>query len=232
MGASHWGSGKEHSRPRSLIHRRSAAATWAASAAGLTRPELTLTRQATAASTACDTAQSSSRADPRSPAEPASRTASSLPAAGSGISQPVRWASTASSAQSTSPGVSSRNRCAARMSRSVHGAAWQSGPHVPDRGDTTTAGDAVTTEPAASRAVPSGIAASTGKSIPSANTAACPGGRVTRYRDCAPVRFMVAPTVSRSSAAGSRCTILTAVFLITSGMSLAGICSAMTRPSP
>jgi hypothetical protein len=43
---------------------------------------------------------------------------------------------------------------------------------------------------------------------------------------------MVAPTVSRSSAAGSRWVIFTAVFLITSGTRRAGICSAMISPSP
>ena len=59
------------------------------------------------------------------------------------MSHPVRWASTATSAQRTRPGSAARVRCAARMSRSVQGAARQSGPQVPERGDTMSAGDAV-----------------------------------------------------------------------------------------
>ena len=68
--------------------------------------------------------------------------------------------------------------------------------------------------------------------MPSEKAAAWPGGRVTRYRDWAWVAFIVAPTASRSSAAGSRWVIFTAVFLMTSGTRRAGICSAITRPSP
>lgn len=104
------------------------------------------------------------------------------------------------------------------------------------RGRTTPAGEAVAASPAASpaasRAVPSGIRVSSGKSMPSANTAASPGLSVTRNRFCAWVMFIVAPTASRSSAAGSRWVIFTAVFLMTSATSRSGICSAMTRPSP
>jgi hypothetical protein len=51
--------------------------------------------------------------------------------------------------------------------------------------------------------------------------AASPGGSVTRYCDWAGVRFMVAPAASRSSAAGSRWTILTAVFFGPQRLSLA-----------
>ena len=53
--------------------------------------------------------------------------------------------------------------------------------------------------------------------MPSANTAASPGGSDTTCRDWSASRFMVAPTSSRSSAAGSRCSTLSAVFLIASG---------------
>ena len=124
-------------------------------------------------------------------------------------------------------------RWAARMSRSVHGLATHSAPQVTLRTEATVAGLAWCCGPAiVSRAVPSGIWTRSGWSIPSVATAASPGLSVTRYRDWAGLRFMVAPTASRSSAAGSRCTILIAVFLVTSATSRAGICSAMMMPSP
>ena len=91
------------------------------------------------------------------------------------------------------------------------------------RGRTTPAGPAVPASPAAcpaaSRPVPSGIRASSGKSMPSVNTAASPGLSVTRNRFCAWLMFIVAPTASRSSAAGSRWVIFTAVFLNKFGQS-------------
>jgi len=90
------------------------------------------------------------------------------------------------------------------MSRSVQGRPAQSAPQVMLRGRTTPAGAAVVASPVASRAVPSGIRVSSGKSMPSVNTAASPGLSVTRNRFCAWVMFIVAPTASRSSAAGSR----------------------------
>ena len=102
------------------------------------------------------------------------------------------------------------------MSRSVQGRPTQSAPQVMLRGRTTPAGVAVAACAAASRLVPSGIWASSGKSMPSANTAASPGRSVTRNRFWACVMFIVAPTASRSSAAGSRWVIFTAVFLMTS----------------
>ena len=148
------------------------------------------------------------------------------------MGQPVRCARTDSSVHSLIAGYSSSARWATRMSRSVQGRPTQSAPQVMLRGRTTPAGVAVTASVAASRLVPSGICASSGKSMPSANTAASPGLSVTRNRFCAGVMFIVAPTASRSSAAGSRWVIFTAVFLITSGMRRSGICSAMTRPSP
>ncbi|MFD1147171.1 hypothetical protein ACFQ3T_08540 [Saccharothrix hoggarensis] len=83
-----------------------------------------------------------------------------------------------------------------------------------------------------SRSSPSGMPSSTGRSMPSANTAARPGGNDTTCRDRTSSSFMVAPTASRSSAAGIRSTIFSAVFFRTSGMILAGICSAITTPSP
>ena len=68
--------------------------------------------------------------------------------------------------------------------------------------------------------------------MPSAKTAATPGASDTTCRDWGSSRFMAAPTSSRSSRAGSRWTTLSAVFLTASGISLAGICSAITSPSP
>ena len=85
---------------------------------------------------------------------------------------------------------------------------------------------------ARSRCSPYGTRTRSGRSIPSANTAATPGSRDTTWRDWSGLRFMVAPTSSRSSAAGSRCRIFSAEFLITSGTSLAGICSATMIPVP
>ena len=68
--------------------------------------------------------------------------------------------------------------------------------------------------------------------MPSAKTAASPGRSVTRKRFCAGVMFIVVPTASRSSAAGRRWVIFTAVFLMTSATRRSGICSAMMSPSP
>ncbi len=79
---------------------------------------------------------------------------------------------------------------------------------------------------------PSGTRTRSGRSMPSANTAAEPGWSETTWRDCSSLRFMAAPTSDLSSSAGSRCTTFSAVFLTTSEMSLVGICSATTMPSP
>ena len=68
--------------------------------------------------------------------------------------------------------------------------------------------------------------------MPSVNTAASPGPSVTRNRFWAGVMFIVAPTVSRSPAAGSRWVIFTAVFLMTSPSRRSGIRSVRMTPSP
>ena len=199
--------------------------TCEASPTGLTRPAITPDLEFTARSTPCEIAQSRSLAGIICSSD-------SSVVFGTGIGQPVRCASTDSSVHSLIPGYSSSARCATRISRSVHGLPTQSAPQVMLRGWTMLAGVDVSAETPASRTEPSGIRASSGKSIPSANTAASPGRSVTRYRLCASVMFIVAPTTALSSAAGSRCAIFTEVFLMTSGISRPGICSAMTRPSP
>ena len=79
---------------------------------------------------------------------------------------------------------------------------------------------------------PNGTRILIGRSMPSANTAATPGSSDTTWRDWPSSRFIAAPTRSRSSAAGSRCITLSAVFLTTSLTSFEGICSAITSPSP
>ena len=129
--------------------------TCAASPTGLTRRAMTGTRAFTAASTPCEMAQSRSR-------DGIICTRDSSAGRGTGMGQPVRCPRTDSSAHSRMAGYSSRARWATRMSRSVHGRAVQSAPHVVLRDRTTPAGVAVTASAAASRPVPSGIRASSG----------------------------------------------------------------------
>jgi hypothetical protein len=158
-----------------------AACTWAASAAGSViagpaRPPTASTadaREATAASTACDSAHWRTRAG-------SSAKAARVAGLGAGIGHPVRCASTASSAQSRTQPTASSARCAARMSRSVQGRAWHSAPQVTERGCTTVRASLVSEGEATSRSVPSFMVTRIGKSIASAKTAARPGGRVTR----------------------------------------------------
>lgn len=202
-----------------------AAQTCAASAGGLTAGMISGPSAPTAASTPCEIAHSARLAG-------SARTAPSRSGRGTGIGQPATCASTANSAHSLLPGSALSVRCASRISRSVHGRATHSAPHVVLLGRTTAQASLVTGAAAVSRSVPSLTLIKIGRSMPSANAAASPGASVTRYLDCGGVRLIVAPTASLSSAAGSRCTTLIAVFLMTSGMSLAGICSAMIRPSP
>jgi len=77
------------------------------------------------------------------------------------MGHPVRWASTDSSAHRVIPGWRSAARWPVRMSRKVHGLAWQSAPQVMLRTVATVTG--LTVGPrVASRAVPSVIRASTG----------------------------------------------------------------------
>jgi hypothetical protein len=187
---------------------------------------------AMAASTACDTAHCISRSPSGAAFMSAFLSRESTAGSGTGIGQPARCAATVSSAHSRSHGCSASSRCACRISRSVQGRARQAGPQPADRRLTTLAQSAANGGVRNSRSEEKLILIRIGLSMPSANTAACPGGSVTRYRLWAGVMFMVAPTLSRSSAAGSRCTILTAVFFTTSGITRAGICSAMISPSP
>ena len=130
-------------------------AACAVSPTGLTRPTMTGILTRTAASTPCEIAQSRSRDGIISSSD-------SSAVRGTGMGQPVRCASTVSSAHSRMAGYSSSARWATRMSRSVHGRSVQSAPQVMLRGWTTRAGLAVGAWAAASRAVPSGMRASSG----------------------------------------------------------------------
>ena len=147
-----------------------AAQTWPASAAG---SAITAARAATAASTACDSAHWRTRAG-------SAVIAASAVGWGTGVGHPVRCASTASSAHGRIGPAPSSARCAARMSRSVHGRAWHSAPQVAERGRTTARASPAGTGGPASRGLPSVTRTRIGKSIPSEKTAACPGGSVTR----------------------------------------------------
>jgi hypothetical protein len=168
--SSHCGSSGWQSHSARSSRAVMAAQTWTASPAG---SAIAAARAATAASTACDSAHWRTRAG--SPV-----IAPSVAGCGTGVGQPVRWASTASSAQARIGPEPSSSRCAVRMSRSVHGRAWHSPPQVADRGCTTARASAAGTGGADSLALPSFTRTRIGKSMPSENTAACPGGRVTR----------------------------------------------------
>lgn len=219
--SSHSGSSAGHSHWSRSALARIAAWAWRASAPAFG----TAGRAATAASTACAVAHWLTR-------HVSALKLASAAGLGTGTGHPVRCASTASSAHSRTQGKSPSARRAARMSLSVHGRDAHSVPQVADLGVTTDVASRVAAAVAISRSEPSFIFTRTGKSIPSEKTAACPAASVTRKRDWLGVAFIVAPTASRSSAAGSRWVILTAVFLMASGTSRAGICSAITRPSP
>jgi hypothetical protein len=134
---------------------RMTAVTWTASAAGLTRALIAGTRAATAASAAWDRAQSRSRPS-------IDRRLAVNAGAGRGMSQPVRCATTDSSAHKVIRGSVTMARCAARIWPSMHGPARQSGPQVGLRGPITGPAEAVTAGLAASRALPSGIRTSSG----------------------------------------------------------------------
>ena len=112
-------------------------------------------REATAASTAWDRAQSRSR-----DSIPAKVAANAGP--GMGMAQPVRCASTDSSAHMVIRGSRSAARWAARTCRSVHGDARQSSPQVGLRGVISVVGDAAGAGWLISRLVPSGIRVSSG----------------------------------------------------------------------
>ena len=79
-----------------------------------------------------------------------------------GMSQPVRWASTDSSAHTVIRGSLIAARWAARTCRSVHGDGLQSGPQVGLREVISGPGEAAGAGPAVSRLVPSGIRVSSG----------------------------------------------------------------------
>jgi hypothetical protein len=168
--SSHCGSSGWQSHSARSIRAVIPAPTWAASAAG---SAITAARAATAASTACDSAHWRTRAG-------SAASAASAAGRGTGVGHPVRCASTASSAHTRSgPGPASA-RSAARRSRSVHGRARHSAPQVADLGCTTARASPAGTGGPASRGLPSATWTRIGKSIPSENTAACPGGSVTR----------------------------------------------------
>jgi hypothetical protein len=76
--------------------------------------------------------------------------------------QPVRCASTDSSAHKVIRGSPIAARWAARTCRSVHGDDRQSGPQVGLREVISGAGDAVGAGPVISRLVPSGVRVSSG----------------------------------------------------------------------
>jgi hypothetical protein len=116
---------------------------------------MTGVRASRAASTPCEIAQSRSRDGIICSSE-------SSGVRGTGMGQPVRWATTDSSAHSLIAGYSSSARWAIRISRRVHGRPTQSAPQVMLRDRTTPAGVAVAPCPAASRPVPSGIRVSSG----------------------------------------------------------------------
>src|SRR5580692_5220024 len=127
-----------------------AAVTWTASAGPLVRAEITGVRAAMAASTAWDRAQSRSR-------EVIAVRAAAKAGPGMGMSQPVRWASTDSSAHTVIRGSVIAARWAARTCRSVHGAARQSGPQVGLREVISAPGEQGGAGLVVSRVVPSGI---------------------------------------------------------------------------
>ena len=129
--------------------------TWTASAAPLVRAEMTAVRAATAASTAWDRAQSRSR-------DVMAVSAAARAGPGMGMSQPVRWARTDSSAHTVIRGSPLAARWAARTCRSVHGAARHCGPQVRLRGVIREEGEAAGAGAATSRVVPSGIWVSSG----------------------------------------------------------------------
>src|ERR1700689_584418 len=95
---------------------------------------MTGTRAAMAASTAWDRAQSRSR-------EVIAARAAANAGPGMGMSQPVRWASTDSSAHTVIRGSVIAARWAALTCRRVQGAARQSGPQVGLRGVISAAGE-------------------------------------------------------------------------------------------
>jgi len=130
--------------------------TWTANAAQLIRAEMTGMREATAASTAWDRAQSRSR-------DVIAASAAAKAGPGMGMSQPVRWARTDSSAHTVIRGSPIAARWAARTCRSVHGDGLQSGPQVGLREVISAPGEAAAgAGPAVSRPVPSGIRVSSG----------------------------------------------------------------------
>jgi hypothetical protein len=174
--SSHSGSSAGHSHWSRSARARIAACAWPARAPGLGTAVRPVVRTATAASTACEVAHRLSRAG-------SSLNRASAAGTGTGTGHPVRCASTASSAHRRTQGWSSSARCAARISRSVHGRTAHSPPQVADLGVTTVLASWVAGTVATSRSAPSFIRTKTGKSIPSEKTAACPGASVTRKRD-------------------------------------------------
>src|ERR1700684_501932 len=124
--------------------------TWTASSGALVRAEMTGVREAMAVSTAWDRAQSRSR-------EVIAARAAAKAGPGMGVSQPVRWASTDSSAHTVIRGSVIAARWAARTCRSVHGADRQSGPHVRLREVISAPGEQARAGVVISRLVPSGI---------------------------------------------------------------------------
>jgi len=147
--ASHSGAGAGYGCPAATKSRSSPVTRTASAAGSRTMPA----RAPTAASTACDNAQPSSRSGRSS-----SRTVSSGP--GTGGVQPVSAPRTASSAHSVIG--ASTAFCAARICRSVHGSARHNGSHDGLRTLMTAPGSAVTAAPVVSTAVPSGIRTSSG----------------------------------------------------------------------
>ncbi len=142
---------------------------------------------------------------------------------------PIAWAEAAASTQMRWSG--SRERWwESFIVRRVHGSRWHAAPQrglrLPSSGGSADACFVL------SSCSPWGISVRTGRSMPSAATAARPGGRATTFSLWSCWRFIVAPTARRSSSAGSRCMIFSALFLTTSGRILLGICSTMTTPSP
>src|ERR1700684_1345300 len=116
---------------------------------------MTGTRAAVGASTVGDRAQSRSR-------EVIAARAAAKAGPGMGMSQPVRWASTDSSAHTVIRGSVIAARWAARTCRSVHGAARQSGPQVGLREVISAPGEQARAGLVISRLVPSGIRARIG----------------------------------------------------------------------
>ena len=174
-----------------------------------------IARHAAPAARPAAAGRSRSRARTRAAARPGLPSAAAAapgPAAAAGWSgAPARSTSVQTRSQASSGELASRS--AARISTSVHGGspvqvrpqAADRRPPVARRRARAARGRLTPALPVARRTAPG---SRSGRSMPSAKTAASPGGSDTTWRDWSSSRFIVAPTSCRSSPAGSRCSDL------------------------